>query len=685
MAGETISKEMSWLSFNHRVLLEAMDESNPAIERARFLGIFSNNLDEFYRVRVAGIRRRILLHQEVGGDPEATELLSKIQIRTLGLNNDFENAFNSVRKALSKNSVLIENLESLNKWQISWLNNYFRNNIQRYICPLNVSPSINLSSQIADDATYLVVEIEKQGTHRYALIRIPTSHHSRFIVLPHLRTIKNISLVFLDDVIRIGLKDLYEGFFDFDHLNAWAMKLTRDAEYNLNQEIDESLFDRLSSIVKQRLTAEPTRLVHDRTMPVRVLEMLKTELSITKIDAVVGGGPYHNMKDFMGFPAIGGSSLRYKKLVPFSSQRLENTKNYFSAIREKDILLHYPYHDFYQFIEWLRQSAADPRVLSIRITLYRLAKSSLIIKTLRDAAANGKEVSAVLELTARFDEKANIKWAKVLTDSGVRVKFGISNLKIHAKLCVINRIENNKRVQYAYISTGNFNEKTAQIYTDFALFTSRNSVTKEVAEVFAFIDAPYRNFHFKQVWVSPLNQRDEIFKHFDREILNLTNSIRGRVLIKVNNLVDPKLEEKILYAAAQGVQVDLIIRGMCTLTVKEDHKNIRIVSVIDRNLEHARVFIFFNNNNPKVFLSSADLMQRNLDQRVEVGIPIFDEDHKRTIIDLMELQLNDTVKARMICGSQSNSYVKRGRRKKLRSQIMTHRYIEKIEYEPAPK
>jgi polyphosphate kinase len=677
----TFDKELSWLAFNHRVLQEAMDKSNPIIERARFLGIYSNNLDEFYRVRVADVRRRILLHQEVGVEPEARKLLTQIQRRTVELSSEFELAQLEVVRTLARYNIFLENEEQLSDGHREWLKSYFHVNIRKFVCPIVVSDRVDLGDVLADDATYLVAELRKADDYTYALIEVPTEHHARFIELPTETTRRKKPLVLLDNAIRIGLPEIFEGYFEFDDVQAWSMKLTRDAEYDLSGEIDESLMDRLSSGLKQRLTAEPTRLVHDRDMPDRVLDMLKRELGITRNDAIIPGGRYHNMKDFLSFPPIGRTSLQNPELPPIASKALDGQRNYFSVLKEQDVLLHYPYHDFYHFTEWLRQAATDPAVESIRISLYRVASSSLVIKSLLDAVANGKDVYVVVELQARFDEEANIHWSKVLTDAGVRVTFGIANLKVHSKLCLITRHEEGRRVRYAHIGTGNFHEKTAQTYTDFSLLTARPEITTEVRQVFSFFNAPYRSFVFRHLWVSPVTQRKQIYQQIDREIELADSGKKAKITLKVNNLADDELITKLYEASRAGVRVDVSVRGMCSLIpgVPGMSDRIRVISIVDRFLEHPRVMIFHNGGDPNVYISSADWMTRNMDNRVEVTVPIYDDNLKKIICDLMELQFRDTVKARLIDEDQSNQYVKRGNRRKVRCQISTYNYIKQIE------
>lgn len=677
----TYDKELSWLAFNHRVLQEAMDKTNPPIERARFLGIYSNNLDEFYRVRVADVRRRILLHQEVGGDPEARRLLSAIQKRTVELNAEFELAHLEVIRSLARHNIFLENEDQLSDGHKEWLRRYFHAKIRKFICPIIVSDRVDLVDVLADDATYLVAELRLRETFTYALIEVPTDHHTRFIELPAETSRRKKPLVLLDNAIRVGLAEIFEGYFEFEEVRAWSMKLTRDAEYDLTGEIDDSLMDRLSSGLKQRLTAEPTRFVHDRDMPERVVEMLKRELAITRIDAIIPGGRYHNMKDFLSFPAIGRASLQNPELPPIASKALDGQRNYFAVLKGQDVLLHYPYHDFYHFTEWLRQAATDPAVESIRISLYRVARSSLVIKSLLDAVANGKDVYVVVELQARFDEEANIHWSKVLTDAGVRVTFGIANLKVHSKLCLITRREDGRRVRYAHIGTGNFHEKTARIYTDFSLLTAKPEITEEVRQVFSFFNAPYRSFVFRHLWVSPVMQRKRIYQQIDREIELAKSGKKAKITLKVNNLADDELISKLYEASRAGVRIDASVRGMCSLIagVPGMSDRIRVVSIVDRFLEHPRVMIFHNGGDPNVYISSADWMMRNMENRVEVTVPIYDDNLKKIICDLMELQFRDTVKARLIDEDQSNQYIARGNRRKVRCQISTYNYIKQIE------
>jgi polyphosphate kinase len=387
------------------------------------------------------------------------------------------------------------------------------------------------------------------------------------------------------------------------------------------------------------------------------------------------------MKDFLSFPAIGRASLQNPELPPIASKALDGQRNYFSVLKEQDVLLHYPYHDFYHFTEWLRQAATDPAVESIRISLYRVASSSLVIKSLLDAVANGKDVYVVVELQARFDEEANIHWSKVLTDAGVRVTFGIANLKVHSKLCLITRHEDGRRVRYAHIGTGNFHEKTAQTYTDFSLLTARPEITTEVRQVFSFFNAPYRSFVFRHLWVSPVTQRKQIHQQIDREIELADSGKKAKITLKANNLADDELITKLYEASRAGVRVDVSVRGMCSLIpgVPGMSDRIRVISIVDRFLEHPRVMIFHNGGDPNVYISSADWMTRNMDNRVEVTVPIYDDNLKKIICDLMELQFRDTVKARLIDEDQSNQYVKRGNRRKVRCQISTYNYIKQIE------
>ncbi len=675
-------KELSWLSFNERVLQEAMDKTVPLIERVRFLGIFSSNQDEFFKVRVSDVKRRILINEVHGGDDEAKVLLRAIQQKVMALGEAFDNTYKELLIALARHNIFLVNEYQLSESIQQWLRIFFREKVLRHIIPILLNKEVNPVKFLKDEHTYLAIEMKKNGqVIQYALVEVPTDDLPRFFQLPPEGTRRKKQIIILDNVIRFCLDEIFKGFFDYDEIAAYAVKLTRDAEYDLSDQLDLSLVDKMSDGLKQRLTAMPVRFVYEREMPAAMISFLKLKLQISSYDAIMPGGRYHNFKDFIGFPNVGRDYLENPKLPALDCRDFDGFVNAFDAIAKQDILLYYPYHKFHHFTELVRQAAFDPAVSAIRINIYRVAKKSRIIHSLIDAANNGKKVTVVVELRARFDEAANIDWANILTDAGVKVVFGVPSLKIHSKLCLITRHENGEAVRYAHIGTGNFNEKTAKIYTDFSLLTRHPDITAEVESVFEYIEYPYRRYKFNHLLVSPINSRRQLYRLIDNELTNAKAGQPSGITLKINNLVDRDLINR-LYAAGQaGVPIQMIIRGMCALRpgVPGLSDNIRVISIIDRFLEHPRVMVFHNKGNPQLYISSADWMSRNIDGRIEVGTPIYDERLKQRILDILELQLSDTCKARVIDADQKNEYVKRGNRRKVRSQVAIYDYLKRIE------
>ncbi|WP_421198716.1 polyphosphate kinase 1 [Aeromonas enteropelogenes] len=675
-------KELSWLSFNERVLQEAMDKTVPLIERVRFLGIFSSNQDEFFKVRVSDVKRRILINEVHGGDDEAKVLLRAIQQKVMTLGEAFDNTYKELLIALARHNIFLVNENQLSENIQKWLRVFFREKVLRHIIPILLNKEVNPVKFLKDEYTYLAIEMKKNGqVIQYALVEVPTDDLPRFFQLPPEGTRRKKQIIILDNVIRFCLDEIFKGFFDYDEIAAYAVKLTRDAEYDLSDQLDLSLVDKMSDGLKQRLTAMPVRFVYEREMPAAMISFLKLKLQISSYDAIMPGGRYHNFKDFIGFPNVGRDYLENPKLPALECRDFDGFVNAFDAITRQDILLYYPYHKFHHFTELVRQAAFDPAVSAIRINIYRVAKKSRIIHSLIDAANNGKKVTVVVELRARFDEAANIDWANILTNAGVKVVFGVPSLKIHSKLCLITRHENGEAVRYAHIGTGNFNEKTAKIYTDFSLLTRHPDITAEVESVFEYIEYPYRRYKFNHLLVSPINSRRQLYRMIDNELTNAKAGQPSGITLKINNLVDRDLINR-LYAASQaGVPIQMIIRGMCALRpgVPGLSDNIKVISIIDRFLEHPRVMVFHNKGNPQLYISSADWMSRNIDGRIEVGTPIYDERLKQRILDILELQLSDTCKARVIDADQKNEYVKRGNRRKIRSQVAIYDYLKRIE------
>ncbi|GAB0109859.1 polyphosphate kinase 1 [Pseudoalteromonas distincta] len=679
---EYFAKELSWLSFNERVLQEAKDKNNPIIERMRFLGIFSNNLDEFFRVRVADVKRRILLNKLPDANFEEDEvLLSQIQKKVLQLGKKFNQIHQQILNDLTTHNIHVDRPEKLTEFHSNWLKNYFHDNILQHISPILLNENKDYSDYINDTMTYLFVEMSDEKSH-FAMLEVPTDRVPRFIILPPEKTRRRKTIVMLDDVISYFLNDVFSNFFNFESIQGHAIKLTRDAEYNLDDELEEGLLDKMSKGLKQRIYAEPVRLVYDEAMPENMLKVMKKRLNVTHHDALIPAGRYRNFRDFIAFPNVGRQYLENKPLPALQSTAFNKHTSVFDAIAEQDILLYYPYHTFNHLLEFVRQAAFDPVVTQIKVNIYRVASKSRLISSLINAAKNGKKVTVMVELKARFDEQNNIEWAKVLSSAGIKVIFGIPALKVHSKLCIIHRKEKNKIVKYAHIGTGNFHEKTAKIYTDFSLFTKHTGMCEECDSVFKFIESSYKPFNFEYLMLSPVNARDTLLDLIDKEIQHIENGNPGKITLKINNLVDKQLIDKLYYAGRRGVKIRIIVRGMCSLIpgLAKFSDNIRVISIVDRFLEHPRVMVFGNNGEDRVYISSADWMTRNLDHRVEVGVPILDAKLKQLIIDILELQFKDRTKARLIDSEQKNTYVRRGNRKKIRSQIAIYDHLKKWEH-----
>ena len=673
-------KEISWLAFNERVLQEAEDPNVPIIERLRFLGIYSNNQDEFFKVRIAELKRQVLIAQ--ASDRSFTEHILKDAIKKSGkLTEKFNIIYHDLLNELKKYNIEFKNENQINDFERKWIRSFFTEKVKPFISPVILTEELDVLSFLKDPYTYLCIEMSEQNDKKqYALLEIPTDKVDRIIQIPNEDPKSTMKiLIMLDDIIRVCLDDVFKGFFNYSSITAYCIKMNRDAEYNLSMELNRTMIESMSEGLKQRLTAIPTRLAYDRDMPKEMVKFLVKKLKMSDYDSISAGNRYHNMKDFLGFPSLGNTSLEYNRVSPLHCYEFDRYPTMFQAISKQDILLYYPYYTFSYFTELLRQSSYDPSVIAIKINIYRVARDSRVIRDLIDAANNGKRVTVVVELKARFDESNNIEWAKILTEAGVKVLFGLPSLKIHSKLCLITRKEEGKLVKYCHIGTGNFNEKSARIYTDFALFTKNEQLTEEVDSVFDFIEAPYIQPRFKNLMVSPVNARQKIY---DNEITNATKGLEASITVKINNLVDEGVIARLYRASQAGVKINMIVRGMCSLItgVKNLSTNINIRSIVDRYLEHPRVMIFHNNGDEKIYISSADWMTRNLDHRIEVATPIFSKKLKKVIKDLIDIQFNDNVKARIIDEKQTNRYVERtATQREIRSQMEIYEYLENLE------
>ncbi len=672
--------QLSWLSFNNRVLQEAADTNNPVIERLRFLGIFSNNQDEFFKVRVADLQREAELAEAKGGSKTAIKLLRSVQKQIADSSERFNELHAEINEEMSRRKIHVLKEDELTETQGAWLRDYFRINILPHIVPIWIDAGVSLGKQVNDHDSYLLVEIRFRFDSHFALIDIP-SRLSRFVQILAEKSGAHKYYMLIDDVIRYCLDDIFGHMYKPEKMRAWSMKINRDAEYQLDNDLDTALLEKMAMGVKQRKQSEPIRFSFDKNLPKQVQNLVANKLGFDELDSLVPGGRYRNMRDFIGVPNIGPKYLENAPIKPIKTSQFSDHTTVFDAIKNDDILLYYPYHQFNHFSEFVRQAAFDPAVKEIRINVYRVADNSLIVDSLLDAARNGKKVVVNVELKARFDESHNIELSERLADAGIKVTLGIPTLKVHSKLCLVVREEGEEERLYAHIGTGNFNESTARIYTDFSLFTAHEEICEEVRNVFTYIEFSFRRFDFKHLMVSPVNTRSKLMNLIKAEIESAQQGKKARIDLKVNNLVDQGLINALYRASNAGVKIRLIIRGMCALIPGEKvmSENITAISIVDRFLEHPRVMVFHNQGDPRVFISSADWMTRNIDRRVEVGCPIYSKKLTKWITDILELQFRDTVKARVIDAKQTNQYVKRGNRKKIRSQMAIYDYLLDLE------
>lgn len=677
-----INREISWLSFNERVLQEAQDPTTPLIERLKFLGIFSNNRDEFYRVRVATIRRLSKLGRKAitiyGEDPK--ELLTKLQRKVIEQQNLFETIYQSLLKELAKNQVYIINESQLSITQQQFVKDYFEHEVMPSLFPIMVDDTKPFP-YMKDKVSYLYIKLkarQDKQKNRYALIEIPARVTSRFVVLPKQGNKHHIIL--LDDVIRFNANEIF-WIFGYSVVEAYNIKLTRDAELDIDNDVSKSMLEKIGKSVKARKQGLPVRFVYDAAMPNDMLSYIMKKLGMAKKDNAIPGGRYHNFKDFINFPNLGEKALVYNHPPALQHPALRDiTTTTLSVIKQKDILLHYPYHTFNHVINLLQEASMDPIVESVKITLYRVADSSKIANALINAVKNGKKVTVLIELQARFDEENNIYWANKLQEEGAHVIYGVPGLKVHSKLFLITTREKGKEVNYAYIGTGNFNEKTARIYTDFGLLTANRQITEDVVKMFDFYENNFRVSQFKHLAVAPFYMRQFFVGLIDNEISHAKQNKPAAITLKMNSLVDKEMIRKLYEANNAGVQVTLIVRGACSLVTELPgfSEHIKAFSLVDKYLEHTRIFIFHNLGNEKIFLSSADWMSRNLDSRSEVAIPILDESIRKQLKDIVAIQLSGNTKLRIIDKQQTNQYVKaKPGQKKVRVQDEVYTYLQK--------
>jgi polyphosphate kinase len=673
------NRELSWLKFNQRVLQEAADPSVPLIERLRFLGIFSNNLDEFFKVRYATVKRidqAGKAGKKVLGGFNAGRLLKEITQIVIKNQAESLDILASIQHQLKAHDILIIDETEVSPDQAEFLKEFFLEKVSPALVTIMLN-DIDKVPNLTDLKAYLAVKMvqSEKGrlSNRYILIEIPSSVE-RFVVIPSDDGMKYVIL--LDDLIRFNLNVIFN-IFDYTSISAHMVKITRDAKLDLEGDLSKSYIEKLMDSVKDRLEGDPVRFLYDKKIEQDTLDFLLNKMEIDTTDSLIPGGKYHNRRDYMNFPDLGATHLLYDRIDPLPIPGLEIQGSLLEKISKKDFLQYTPYQTFSYTVKFLREAALDPKVKSIKITIYRLASVSHIASSLINAVKNGKRVTVSIELQARFDEANNIKYAENMEREGVKLIFGVTGLKVHCKTCIIERLENQKMKYYGFISTGNFNEKTAKIYTDYTLFTAHQGILKDINKVFDFFEVNYKIKKYKHLIVSPHYTRTEFSNLIDQEIRNQQEGKKSGISIKMNSLSDYGMIDKLYEASGAGVKIKLIIRGINCLIpqVPGMSDNIESISIVDKFLEHPRLYIFENNNNPVVFISSADWMTRNIDHRVEVTCPIYDGDIKQELIETFNICWKDNVKARDFSSHKENAYrLKSG--SDFRSQFETYSYYK---------
>ena len=680
-----VQRDISWLSFNARVLQEANDPTVPLNQRIRFLGIFSNNMDEFFRVRVATLKRmaefdsaktKLNLHME---DAVAEILVDLLHV-VLKQQSEFDRIWANIQVELKKNKVFLKNDQQLTRDQKSFVIDFFEKEVRSNIIPLMIEGLPELP-YLRDKSIYLGVVMQKKNSaykQQYALIEIPSKTLGRFVILPTDK--KETHIILLEDIVRVNLPYIFS-YFGYDHFEAHIFKVTKDAELDLDNDISTSLVEKMQKGLKKRRKGKPVRFVYDKEMNSGLLNFLTKKLKLNSKSSIIPGGRIHNFKHFMDFPDVLPAAQRRVAAIPHPD--LGSAIRVTDVIDKKDVLLHFPYHSFNAIIDLLREAAIDPDVKSIKITAYRLASESKVINALVNAARNGKKVEVMLELKARFDEEANLEWKTVLEEEGVKVILGIPNMKVHAKVCIINKRVQNKTIQYGFVSTGNLNEKTAHFYGDHCLLTSNRNIMADINKIFFYLENPASHAasleECKTLLVSPVGMRKKITELVDKEIKEAKKGFPASITLKLNSLSDVSLIEKLNQASVAGVEVNLIIRGIYSAKKQTKKKQVSpyAISIVDEYLEHARVLVFHNGGNVLVYISSADWMVRNLDHRVEAACPIVDNALKKELLEVLKVQLSDNVKARILDPEFINNYVSSPGKKRLRSQQEIYNYLLK--------
>ena len=684
MARKFIPRDVSWLSFNSRVLQEAADETVPLPSKIKFLGIFSNNLDEFFRVRIPGLKRAIDIKDKEANtsffeDPQI--ILDEVNTIVIKQQKKFDNFWALIQKEMAQQHVYIKDASQLNLKQEEFVRNFYSEDVESNVIPLLLDDSRPMP-YLRDKSLYLGISMRKQEWEyetRFAIIEIPTTLNGRFVILP--ASAKEKHIILLEDIIKFNLPYIFS-YFGFDEFHAHVFKITKDAEFDIDNDINTTLAEKISKGIKNRRKGKTTRFIFDKEMDPRLVEFLIKKLQLTKKDNIIPGQKIHNFKHFMDFPNVFKQPNLPITNPAFTHPQLNKTQRITDIIIKKDILLSFPYHTFRPVIDLLREAAMDPDVKTIQITAYRLASNSKIVNALINAARNGKDVTVMLELQARFDEENNLFWKEKLELEGIRVLTGVPNKKVHAKLCIIKKRVGAKTIQYGFVSTGNINEKTAKLYGDYCLLTSNRSVMADINKVFHFLKKPKSNpaeviKNCNSLLICPTDMRNGIIHYIDKEIEEVKAGRKARIILKVNSLSDRILIKKLYDAAEAGVQIDLIVRGIyCATNQTKFKRAINSISIVDEFLEHARVMYFHAAGKEVTYISSADWMTRNLDHRIEAAVKINSKKIRDEIKDMLQIQLRDNVKARILNNELNNRYVENDK-ESCRSQIEIYNYLRK--------
>ncbi|MCI7579367.1 MAG: RNA degradosome polyphosphate kinase [Prevotella sp.] len=658
LKGAFVERDLSWMYFNHRILQEAEKKEVPILERMSFLGIYSNNLDEFFRVRMASLNRLALSKDKnIKADRErAKKTIKDINHLNACYNKEFEKAVDDITEELEAKGIRLLHETELNEEQQLFIRRLYLEKLNGSTNPIWLSQVKEIGAT-GDDGIFLAIkrmewhEDKKKPKVDYALIAMPDKELGRFVRLPKSDGMENI--MYLDDVIRYCLPMIFigEGKATYE---AYSFKFTKDAEMEMDNDLNSGVMQKVAKGVKSRKSGEPIRVIYDDSMPKELLKRIMSRLNIDTLDTIVSGGRYQNHKDLMAFPDCGRTDLKYPKWTPILKPELETEQSILDTIRQKDRFIHVPYHSFNSFIRVLREAALNPDVKGINVTLYRLAKASKVVKALICAARNGKKVTVVIELLARFDEESNIKWSKRLQEAGVEVVFGVEGLKIHSKLVYIQC----KSGDIACIGTGNLHEGNAKVYTDYMMMTARPQIVREVKKVFEFISKPFKPVKFRELLVSPNEMKPKILRLISDEIRNAKEGLEAWIKVKINHITDEDVVAKLYEASQAGVKISLLVRGNCSLVpgLPGVSENISALGVIDTYLEHARILIFANGGNPKYFLGSADWMPRNLVNRIEVLTPVYDEQLQHDLERTIDYGLRDTTNARIVDGRGGNQF-----------------------------